>query len=150
MTLDDLLSQAQQELRDGVHDNLSRAVAEARNQLSGAKEPKLLHETDIISAWQPEQGKLELALLGKYAEEVNELGTVIARCIIQGIREVEPVTGKPNHVWLEEEIADVGAAGGLVVDNFNLQQSRIAARFDRKISHLKEWHRLIREEREQR
>lgn len=108
-------------------------------------EPSLLHETKALNPWQPEQDRLRLALLGKLLEEVNELGAALARCIIQGIGESEPVTGKPNVDWLEDEIADVSGAGSLVIEHFGLREKRINARFDRKVQHLRAWHRLISE-----
>jgi hypothetical protein len=50
-----------------------------------------------------------LKILGKQLEELNELGSATARCIIQGIDGREPVTKKPNREWFMEEVADVYA-----------------------------------------
>ena len=58
----------------------------------------------------PEPDLLTHQALGKLAEEVNELGSIIARCLIQGLNESEPETGKPNREKLAEEMADVEAA----------------------------------------
>lgn len=93
--------------------------------------------------WQPMADPLDLAHLSKLLEEVNELGAAIARCIIQGLDEREPVTGKPNREWLEDEIADVAAGCQLNGQRFRLDQVRIAHRIDRKIAHLKQWHRHL-------
>lgn len=90
--------------------------------------------------WHPMSNPRELKTIGKLAEEVNELGAAIARCIIQGIDGLEPVTGKPNKQWLEEEIADVGANLELVVEYFNLDREFMRARHDRKIVPLRQWH----------
>lgn len=105
--------------------------------------PSLLHEMNPPSPWQPERDPLALALLGKLLEEVNELGAILARCIIQGIGESEPVTKKPNADALEEELADVSAAGTLVAEHFGLIVERMDARQFRKMAHLRAWHRLI-------
>jgi NTP pyrophosphatase (non-canonical NTP hydrolase) len=95
------------------------------------------------SPWQPMRDPLELAFLGKLLEEVNELGAAISRCIIQGIDEREPVTGKPNREWLEDEVADVAAGVQLVGEHFNLDLDRIERRIDRKKAHLRQWHRHL-------
>lgn len=62
-----------------------------------------------ISPWQPEQRKAYLAALGKLTEECSECAARAARCIIQGIDEIDPDKGKPNGVLLEEEMSDVRA-----------------------------------------
>ena len=68
------------------------------------------------------------ALLGKLTEELGEAVTAASRCLIQGIDESEPVSGKPNKEWLEEELADVWALTSLVINRFGLDASRINAR----------------------
>lgn len=93
--------------------------------------------------WQPMREPLDVAHLGKLLEEVNELGAAISRCLIQGIDEREPVTGKPNREWLEDEIADVSAGCQLVGQRFSLDQVRIKHRIDRKKAHLRQWHRML-------
>jgi hypothetical protein len=57
--------------------------------------------------WHPISDPKELKVLGKLCEEVNELGSAISRCIIQGVNECHPMTQKCNRTWLEDEIADV-------------------------------------------
>jgi len=111
--------------------------------MRSTQEPPLLHESKALNPWQPERDAIRLALLGKMLEEVNELGSILARCIIQGIGESEPVTGKPNIDALEDEIADVSGAGSLVIEHFGLRDPRMSARADRKIEHLRAWHKLI-------
>lgn len=49
-----------------------------------------------LNPWHPMTDAINLAHLGKLAEELNECGAAVARCIIQGIDGSEPVTGKPN------------------------------------------------------
>jgi hypothetical protein len=71
--------------------------------------------------WHPIDDKVDLKHLGKLGEELSELAaasskcaTAVCRCIIQGVDEAEPVTGKVNREWLEDEIADVQANMDLV------------------------------------
>lgn len=92
--------------------------------------------------WLPMRDPIALKHLGKLAEELAEAGAATARCIIQGIDEREPVTGKPNREWLEDEIADVLANAQLVMDHFGLDMQRIHARAERKKVHLRAWHAM--------
>jgi hypothetical protein len=66
-----------------------------------------------------------------------------SRCIIQGIDEREPETGKLNREWLEDEIADATAGIALVTEHFNLDNERIFRRVIRKMEHLKAWHATL-------
>lgn len=90
--------------------------------------------------WHPISNARDLKTIGKLSEECGELSAAIARCIIQGIDELEPVTGKPNRQWLSEEIADVYANIELVVERFNLSETFIAERHIRKLAPLRAWH----------
>ena len=93
----------------------------------------------------PMTNPLDLKHLGKLGEEVNELGSAISRCIIQGINEAEPITHKVNRRWLEDEIADVYANLVLVIDHFGLDTVHIRTRMTRKQEHLKGWHSMLDE-----
>lgn len=95
---------------------------------------------DDANPWHPITNQLTLKHLGKLGEECNELGAAIFRCIIQGIDEVEPETGKPNRIWLQEEIADVEANLKLVKGHLELDEGAINERMRRKIAHLMGWH----------
>jgi hypothetical protein len=92
--------------------------------------------------WHPIKNAGDLKHLGKLGEELNECGAAVSRCIIQGVDEAEPVTGKVNRVWLQEEIADVLANINLVVKHFNLDTDVMSKRVNRKISHLQKWHSM--------
>jgi NTP pyrophosphatase (non-canonical NTP hydrolase) len=81
----------------------------------------------------------DLKALGKLAEELSECAAAVARCIIQGIDESEPVTHKPNRQWLEEEIADVRANISLVVARFGLDTEKIEDRERDKYVRLRAW-----------
>ncbi len=91
------------------------------------------------SPWTPETDAMRLKVLGKLGEELNECGSAASRCIIQGIDEAEPVTGKINRAWLEDEIADVLANVDIAMDRLALDRGRIALRADRKRSYLERW-----------
>lgn len=90
--------------------------------------------------WHPITDAVDLKHLGKLGEEAGELVSAASRCTIQGIDEREPVTGKINREWLEDEIADVRANSELVIQRFNLDEARIAARAEKKKRYLRLWH----------
>lgn len=98
--------------------------------------------------WQPMSNPIDLAHLGKLGEECGELGAAIARCIIQGIDACEPVTGKPNRLWLEDEIADVLAGLHLVTQRFGLDEVRMQERCLKKMRHLQNWHAQLSDARQ--
>jgi hypothetical protein len=104
----------------------------------------MIDTTKLVDAspWHPIKDAVDLKHLGKFGEELNECGSAVSRCIIQGVHECEPVTGKPNVQWLEDEIADVLAGIDLCIERFNLDVPRIKERQARKKLHLRSWHRM--------
>lgn len=104
--------------------------------------------TERPSKWIPTTDLLDLAVLGKLAEECGELSSIIARCIIQGPDENDPESNKPNLQALMEEIADVRAMSELAIARFQLDRGKIAARTDRKIQMKMAWHSMIMEDQE--
>lgn len=96
-----------------------------------------------LNPWMPMTRSIDLKHLGKLAEELNECGAAVSRCIIQGIDESEPVTGKVNRRWLEDEIADVYANLTLVIDHFGLDTAHVRARMARKQEHQRAWHAML-------
>ncbi len=92
--------------------------------------------------WHPITDPLKLKILGKLAEELIECGNAVARCIIQGIDEVEPVTGKPNRKWLEDEVADAIANLQIAIEKLNFDGRAIGVRVEMKKRHLSTWHEL--------
>jgi hypothetical protein len=92
-----------------------------------------------VSDWQPITKKSDLAHLGKLGEEVCECGASIFRCIIQGVEEAEPTTGKINRIWLEDEIADVQALMDHVILKFGLNKLRIEERRKKKFYWKLSW-----------
>ncbi|MGJ4893747.1 hypothetical protein ACQR2B_06755 [Bradyrhizobium oligotrophicum] len=100
-------------------------------------------QSPVLNPWQPMRRPIDLKHLGKLIEELNECGSAAARCVIQGIDEREPVTGKLNREWLEDEIADVIANIRLVTEHFGLDEERVRMRVGRKRDHLRAWHAML-------
>jgi hypothetical protein len=90
---------------------------------------------DGPSDWQPMTNKADLAVISKLGEEVTECGSALFRCIIQGINEVHPVTGKINREWLEDEIAGVLGMVEHAILHFGLDRVRMAKRTKRKFDY---------------
>lgn len=76
------------------------------------------------------------------AKRFGDCGAAVSRCIIQGIDEREPVTGRINRDWLQDMVGGVLAAIGALVNRFELDLAAICARADKKKAHLSAWHRL--------
>lgn len=96
-----------------------------------------------ITAWMPEQDRHRLAVLGKLAEECSELSARAVRCVLQGLDEVDPDTGRANRVEMEREIADVMACIEQAMKRLGItvmyqRQADKSAGFDH-------WHDLIEE-----
>lgn len=92
--------------------------------------------------WHPITDPVDLKHLGKLLEELGEATSAVSRCVIQGIDECEPSTGKPNRQWLQDELADVLANIRLVVERFGLNETDMKARAFKKIQHLSQWHKM--------
>ena len=95
-----------------------------------------------INPWHPMTDPVDLKHMGKLIEESGEVISATARCVIQGIDETHPITGKVNRDWLEDEIADFGANVELVIKRFGLDREKMAARCGKKIEMLQEWHAM--------
>ena len=93
------------------------------------------------SLWLPMTDARQLAALGKLAEELGECQAAVARCIIQGLHEREPETGKVNRDWLREELADVTAMTMLV--ELEAGMTLDSRRVDRKFAMKREWLDMI-------
>lgn len=97
---------------------------------------------NTTSHWQPMQDAQDLKILGKLLEELGELTSTTSRCLIQGIDETEPTTGKPNRVCLEEEVADVLACIDMLLLRCDLRGTHITEHVTRKGKHLEAWLRM--------
>ncbi len=98
---------------------------------------------DLVSPWVPMNKAIDLKHLGKLLEELGEATSIVSRCLIQGIDEKQPVTGKLNRDALEEELADVEANIELVRRHFMLDVRQ--HRRERKIAQLSAWHSMLEE-----
>lgn len=95
-----------------------------------------------ISPWLPEQDQIRLAILGKLVEECGELGSRAARCIIHGLDEVDPDSGRENFEELRREIADVRACLAVAEEKLGLEP--LPEREAGKRVGFLHWHHLIR------
>lgn len=93
--------------------------------------------------WVPETDPVRCAVLLKLIEEAGELVSAASRCLMQGIDEREPVTGKLNREWLEDELADVYALASLVRDTERLNVIRMLERTKRKRAMKLAWLKLL-------
>lgn len=101
------------------------------------------HEVPDPSPWKPEGSPRRIATMGKAIEELTECAQAAARCLIQGIDECEPVTGKRNRDWLEQEVADAFAALTVMMDVLSLDGDRIEARLRKKYQYLSQWQNAV-------
>lgn len=95
--------------------------------------------------WKPMDKSIDLKHMGKLGEELNECASAINRCIIQGIDEPEPTTGKINRQWLKDEMIDVMVNIDLVCEHFgiNLFDEDATKRYEKKKKYLKQWHGML-------
>jgi hypothetical protein len=97
----------------------------------------------MTSKWVPTTNLMMLRRMGKLLEELNECGSVAARCIIQGIDEIDPATGKTNRQRLIEEVADVYAQLDCTVSTLNLDYTFIDNRRERKKGYMRDWESMF-------
>jgi len=96
-----------------------------------------------LTKWTPTTDLMMLRRMGKLQEELAELANVAARCIIQGIDEVDPGTGKVNRIRLTHEIADVLAQCRVTIQVLNLDQKAIEERALEKVRQMEEWEAMF-------
>jgi hypothetical protein len=97
-----------------------------------------------ITLWKPEPDVIIHQALGKACEEASELANILARCLIQGLDQSEPVSGKPNRQALFEEIADLDAAVQWLRELVNDEYD--GNRADRKLNGFRRWQRMLEED----
>ncbi|MDJ1632710.1 hypothetical protein [Rhizobium rhizogenes] len=95
-----------------------------------------------ITLWKPEPDVLIHQALGKLAEECAELSQALARCLIQGFHEEEPVTHKLNRIQVREEMADVKAAMRWLQELVNEQWGE-SPREARKLAGFQQWQHML-------
>lgn len=91
------------------------------------------------SLWVPMTNLGDIALIGKFQEELGECIQILARALIQGLEEFDPETGKLNLHALEDEIADVQALIRLAKWRFGLNPTVIGFREEKKFQYKKKW-----------
>lgn len=96
-----------------------------------------------MSKWTPTTDLMMLRRMGKLNEELAELSCVAARCIIQGIDETDPSSGKVNRQRLEDEIADVIAQCEVTINSLKLNGAYICERVELKKSLMQEWEAMF-------
>jgi len=64
---------------------------------------------------------------------------VAARCIIQGIDEIDPASGKSNRQRLTEEIADVLAQCFFTATELKLEHEALGERVSEKLGKMQAW-----------
>lgn len=96
-----------------------------------------------VSPWRPATDAVEVALFGKALEELGELTAIVSRCLIQGVNEREPSTGKLNKSALAEEIADVLAMCEVIMYFNGIKQSHMDRRIKVKRDNFHKWIGLI-------
>ena len=101
-----------------------------------------------LTKWTPTTNLMMLRRMGKLSEELAELSNVAARCIIQGIDEVDPGSGKVNRLRLEQEIADVIAQCNVTIKKLELNEDYIEQRIEDKTQQMTEWEDMFNTESE--
>lgn len=99
-----------------------------------------------VNPWRPMSAPIDLKHMLKMIEELGEGVAAAARCAMQGMDEAEPVTGKVNRRWMEEELGDIVASTSLVVEHFGLGMDAIRDRAMLKVPRLRQWHAMLAED----
>jgi hypothetical protein len=102
---------------------------------------------DGPSDWRREPSERRNALLGKLAEECNELAGRLVRAMIQGLDELDPDDGRPNLMHIQDEFADVTALMELFELYIELDQAEIMARWGKKLRYKRPWFEALPDER---
>jgi NTP pyrophosphatase (non-canonical NTP hydrolase) len=89
--------------------------------------------------WHPITNPVDLKHLGKLGEEVNELGRIVNRTIIQGMVGIDPATGEYNFDAMCKEMADVIANIELCCERWAIL-SIDRERVERKKAQQRIWH----------
>lgn len=89
--------------------------------------------------WIPMDQPREIKLHSKFAEELGELSAVNGRCMAQGLDGVNSDNDKVNQRWLEEELADVMACMGLIIQFQELDMDFIDQRSREKTEKILKW-----------
>lgn len=99
--------------------------------------------TTVVSAWHVETDAYRIRRLGKSLEELGELVSVLARCIIQGVDETDPSSKEVNRIRMQKETSDVLAQLLLLVGAFKLDPESIDNRIHDKVESMYRWEELL-------
>lgn len=80
--------------------------------------------------------------LAQLIKRLADCGSAVSRCIIQGVDEREPVTGKLNRDWLRETLSAAIEMTRLISVRFGLDAAAMAARAEKKMTYQRQWHAL--------
>lgn len=92
-----------------------------------------------MAKWQHTTDPLHIRRLGKTGEELAELLAVVSRCLIQGLDEIDPSSGKTNRQRFIDETADVRAQLNCNDRAFGLPIDEIERRIAKKETWMAEW-----------
>lgn len=95
--------------------------------------------TAIPAPWQPITDPIQIAVLGKLGEELNELGAAVSRALIQGVDGIDPDTDRANRRLIADEIADVEAMILHTRMLLEVPNYQTAGRRDRKFEFIRKW-----------
>ena len=96
-----------------------------------------------MQKWTPTTDSLQLRRFGKLCEELGELQAVAARCIIQGIDEIDPSSGIVNRARLQDEVSDVYAQLNVLINDLELDYLYILRRTQQKVGNMRKWDELV-------
>jgi NTP pyrophosphatase (non-canonical NTP hydrolase) len=99
-----------------------------------------------LTKWTPTTNLMMLRRMGKLQEELGELSVVASRCIIQGIDEIDPGSGRVNRDRLHDELADVIAQCFVTILLLELDVTYIDERVYKKVGQMKEWEAMFKGE----
>lgn len=101
-----------------------------------------------MNPWKPDDNPKQARRIGKTAEEVNELGAVLARISIQGLNAVDPSSGKTNRQRMLDEMADVLAQIDCNMESmFTFQDEQyVYNRANEKRRQMAEWEKHFKDE----
>jgi NTP pyrophosphatase (non-canonical NTP hydrolase) len=102
--------------------------------------------TTVVTAWHVETDPFRKRKLGKALEELSELSNVLARCLIQGVDEIDPSSKEVNRSRMQKEVADVLAQMGCLIAAFDLNMEEILERVQDKKASMDKWEELLVEE----
>lgn len=103
-------------------------------------------QPQLMNPWMPITDIRLCAILNKGGEELNELGKVLCRTLMQGLDGTDPKTNQINLLALKEEMADVRGLIAAICEElgFDLDdQDDMAARSGQKYANVFAWLDLI-------